>query len=59
MEEEPDVGFAVKVYKGPDSIPHVPAEFFGAWFLATGVSASYQQLSSGTFRCSMLAGHAA
>jgi len=39
MDEEPNAFLAYQPYKGPASIPHVPAEFFGAFFLAVNVSA--------------------
>jgi hypothetical protein len=29
---------AMQVYKGPASIPHVPGEFFAAFFLATNTA---------------------
>jgi len=38
MDEEPPVFLAYQPYKGPASIPHAPADFFGAFFLATNVS---------------------
>lgn len=38
MDEEPPVFLAYQVYKGPASIPHVPGEFFGAFFLAINSS---------------------
>jgi hypothetical protein len=38
MDEEPPIGLAFdKVYRGPATIPHVPADFFGAFFLAANV----------------------
>ncbi len=37
MDEEPPFNLALNVYKGPASIPHVSAEVFGAFFLATNV----------------------
>lgn len=37
MDEEPPVFLAYQPYKGPAAIPHVPGEFFGAFFLATNV----------------------
>jgi hypothetical protein len=37
MDEEPPVFLAYQAYKGPASIPHVPGEFFGAFFLAINV----------------------
>jgi hypothetical protein len=37
MDEEPPVFLAYQPYKGPASIPHVPGEFFGAFFLAVNV----------------------
>lgn len=38
MDDEPPVFLAYQPYKGPASIPHAPADFFGAFFLATNVS---------------------
>jgi hypothetical protein len=38
MDEEPPAFLAYEPYKGPASIPHAPADFFGAFFLATNVS---------------------
>jgi hypothetical protein len=38
MDEEPPVFLAYQPYRGPASIPHVPGEFFGAFFLALNVS---------------------
>ncbi|KAI8466144.1 MAG: hypothetical protein J3K34DRAFT_434638 [Monoraphidium minutum] len=38
MDEEPPVFLAYQPYKGPASIPHVPGEFFGAFFLAINSS---------------------
>lgn len=40
MDEEPPFNLALNVYKGPASIPHAPAEIFGAFFLAANVSAA-------------------
>jgi hypothetical protein len=37
MDEEPPAFLAYQPYKGPASIPHAPADFFGAFFLATNV----------------------
>jgi hypothetical protein len=37
MDEEPPFNLALNVYRGPASIPHTPAEVFGAFFLATNV----------------------
>lgn len=37
QDEEPPVFLAYQPYKGPASIPHVPGDFFGAFFLATNV----------------------
>jgi hypothetical protein len=37
MDEEPPVFLAYQPYKGPASIPHVPGEFFGAFFLGINV----------------------
>lgn len=37
MDEEPPVFLAYQPYKGPAAIPHVPGDFFGAFFLATNV----------------------
>lgn len=34
MDEEPPVFLAYQAYKGPANIPHVPGDFFGAFFLA-------------------------
>ena len=38
MDDEPSMYLAYQPYKGPASIPHVPGEFFGAFFLAINVS---------------------
>ena len=37
MDEEPPIFLAYQPYKGPDSIPHVSGDFFGAFFLAANV----------------------
>jgi hypothetical protein len=37
VDEEPPVFLAYQAYKGPANIPHVPGEFFGAFFLAINV----------------------
>ena len=39
MDEEPPIFLAYQPYKGPDSIPHVSGDFFGAFFLAANVRA--------------------
>lgn len=39
MDEEPPIFLGYVPYKGPAAIPHVGGEFFGAFFLATNVSA--------------------
>jgi hypothetical protein len=50
MDEEPNAFLAYQPYKGPANIPHVPAEFFGAFFLAVNVGDLYLCIAVLAFR---------
>jgi len=54
MDEEPPVFLAYQVYKGPNNIPHAPAEFFGAFFLAMNTSLLCQMFPGKVFGSEIL-----
>jgi hypothetical protein len=57
MDEEVPI-IAYTPYKGPASIPHVPAEFFGAFFLGINVSRVGRGGSSSSSTSGLLGGDA-